>query len=183
MGGLTRSPSAGGIGPASQTDITCFSLTQASDSEQRTERPHSSPACGIGPASQLDITHIPPSGGVGPVAQMDVTHCPPTNDHYGCGKDDSVDMKLLLDQCKYNWFEVVERLQCQLQRDVATDAEMLFNEVLKFELDGDTLHLVKQSHLAYLAAEEDTYEQDRIARSVNGEIVSESESDDPESYT
>jgi len=38
------------------------------------------------------------------------------------------------------------------------------------------------SYLAFSAAEEDTNEQNRIARAVNGEIVSESESDSPEAY-
>lgn len=181
---VTRYHPAGGMGPPFQTDITCFPLTQASGSEQRSEGPHTSPAGGIGPASQKNNTHFPLPRGVGPVPQMDVAHCPPTHDHYGCRENDPVGMKLLLDQCKYNWFEVVERLQCQLQRDVSTNAEMLFNKVLKLELDGDTLHLVKHSHIPYLAAEEDAYmyEQGRIAWSVNGKILSESESDDPVSY-
>ena len=42
--------------------------------------------------------------------------------------------------------------------------------------------LLKVSYLAFSAAEEDTNEQNRIARAVNGEIVSESESDRPEAY-
>ncbi len=36
--------------------------------------------------------------------------------------------------------------------------------------------------MAYCAAEGDRYDQDRTARSVNGEIVSESDSDSPEAY-
>ena len=41
--------------------------------------------------------------------------------------------------------------------------------------------LLSQSYLAFSAV--DMYDQDRIERVVNGEIVSESESDNPEVYT
>lgn len=86
------------------------------------------------------------------------------------------DIKLRLSQCDYNWFEFVEQLP------VSTDAEILFNEISKLELSSQALQLIEQSHLAYLVAEEDGNCQDRIARIVNGEIVSESDSDDPGSY-
>ena len=42
--------------------------------------------------------------------------------------------------------------------------------------------LLKQSYLAFCSAKENAYDQDRTARIVNGEIVSESESDSPETY-
>ena len=37
----------------------------------------------------------------------------PSDDHHqhSCRDGDPVDMKLLLDECKYNWFEFVERLR------------------------------------------------------------------------
>ncbi len=108
-----------------------------------------------------------------------------SNDDYlqhSCRDEDPADLKLLLDQCQYNWFEFVERLQCQLHKDVSTDAEMFFNEIPKLELDPQAQQLVEQSHLVYLASEQDMYEQDRMARTINGEIVTDSESDDPESY-
>ena len=59
---------------------------------------------------------------------------------------------------------------------------MLYNIVSKFKVDTKEFQLVEQSFQAFVAAETDMYDQDRIVRSVNGEIVSESESDDPESY-
>ena len=58
----------------------------------------------------------------------------------------------------------------------------MFNEVSKFEFDTTAFKLLEQSYQAFLAVETDMYEQERTARSVNGEVVSESESDDPESY-
>lgn len=42
--------------------------------------------------------------------------------------------------------------------------------------------LLKQSKVAFESAERDGYEQDKIARALNSEIVTESESDDPDSY-
>lgn len=42
--------------------------------------------------------------------------------------------------------------------------------------------LLKQSYQAFCAAEEDMYEQELTASVVNGEVVSESESDLPEMY-
>lgn len=105
----------------------------------------------------------------------------PCDDHHqDSGRDaDPVDMKLLLEESKFNWFEFVEQLHCH---HVSTDTEKLFNEVLQLGLDGPDLQLVKQSHLAYLAAEADVKDQTRTARAVNGEILTESESDDPEAY-
>ena len=44
------------------------------------------------------------------------------------------------------------------------------------------MELVRQSFAAYSVTEDHQYEQNRIARVINGEIVSESESDDPEAY-
>ena len=61
--------------------------------------------------------------------------------------------------------------------------EALFSNISKAELNPKELQLTSQSYDAYLAARNEGYEQDRIARGVNGEIISESESDDPEEYT
>ena len=44
------------------------------------------------------------------------------------------------------------------------------------------LELIVQSHRVFTAATSACYEQERMARSINGEVVSESESDDPEQY-
>ena len=45
------------------------------------------------------------------------------------------------------------------------------------------IDLITQSKEAYTAAQNDAYELDRTARTINGCVVSESESDDPEQYT
>ena len=42
--------------------------------------------------------------------------------------------------------------------------------------------LLKQSYLAFCSAKEDAYDQGHTTRIVNGEVVSESEADSPETY-
>ena len=44
------------------------------------------------------------------------------------------------------------------------------------------MELVRQSFAAYSVTEDHQFKQDRIAMVINGEIVSESESGDPEAY-
>ena len=82
-------------------------------------------------------------------------------------------------ECKYNWFHFLGQYQ---SRNTAVNVEALFNEILKLEIDAGAFELLEQSYQAYLAVEKDMYDQDRIARCINEEVVSESESGDPESY-
>lgn len=96
--------------------------------------------------------------------------------------DITEDLKTLLRRCDLNWFEFVECLQNEKQKDVSSMSAELFESVAQCGLDEREMGLLKVSYLAFSAAEEDTNEQNRIARAVNGEIVSESESDSPEAY-
>jgi len=88
----------------------------------------------------------------------------------------------LLIKCKYNWFEFVEQYQSNSQKDATVDVSALFNKVSKLKINTAAFELLKQSYQAFHAAETDMHEQEHIARIVNGDIVSESESDDPEKY-
>jgi len=88
-------------------------------------------------------------------------------------------LKTLLRRCDLNWFEFVECLQNEKQKDVSSMSAELFESVAQCGLDEREMGLLKVSYLAFSAAEENTNEQNRIARAVNGEIVSESESDSP----
>lgn len=60
----------------------------------------------------------------------------------------------------------------------------LFSEVIQEDCDLFSFNekLLKQSKIAFESAERDGYEQDRITRVLNSEVVTESESDDPDSY-
>ena len=92
------------------------------------------------------------------------------------------DLKTSLRKCDLNWFEFIEHLQSDQQKDVSLMSAELFESVSKCGLDEREIHLVNHSYHAFCAAEADNYDQDWIARVVNGEVVSESESDNPESY-
>ena len=109
-----------------------------------------------------------------------VVGCDLTHSHND-DKDEQnpLNLQVLLKESHYNWFKFLE--QC-LQKNPSADVEKLYNEISRFELNTQELRLIEQSYQAFLAAETDMYDQDHIARSVNGEVVSESESDDPESY-
>ena len=91
-------------------------------------------------------------------------------------------LKTLLHRCDWNWFEFIECLQSQKQKDVSSMSAELFESVSKYDLDEKEMSLLNHSYLAFCAAEVEAYDQNRIARAVNGEVVSESESDSPEAY-
>ena len=81
----------------------------------------------------------------------------------------------LLRMGEYNWFDFVERLE-HLYNDVDCGlVEKFFLRLPRMELAESSLHATVQSHRAFMAARRDTYEQDRVARNINGEIVTESE--------
>ena len=92
------------------------------------------------------------------------------------------DHKMLLRRCDFNSFEFVECLQSQEQQDISSMSAELFESFSECGLYEKELSLLRMSYLAFCAAEGDVYDQDRIARAVNGEIVSESESENPEAY-
>ncbi len=91
-------------------------------------------------------------------------------------------LRRILVQSRYNWFEFVEQVEDQLHRDISNEAESVFLEVSKLKIVEKEMCLLKQSYLAYCSVESDMYDQDRTARAINGEVVSESESDTPEAY-
>ena len=106
------------------------------------------------------------------------------SDHSSYTGPEGEELMTLLQESHLNWFEFCERVETQFHTQLALAAmEALFSNISKAELNPKELQLTSQSYDAYLAGRNEGYEQDRIARGVNGEIVSESESDDPEEYT
>ena len=59
---------------------------------------------------------------------------------------------------------------------------MCDEDISQLELNASSLQLIEMPCLEYHAAENDMYEQQHTARALNGEIVSESESEDPKLY-
>ena len=91
---------------------------------------------------------------------------------------DSGEAKKLLANCHYNWFEFMER---RIRRTFSL-SKYLFEKISNLGFSEKDLYFPKQSYTASCVAGGEMYEQIRIARAVNGEIVLESESDDPEAY-
>ena len=82
----------------------------------------------------------------------------------------------------YNWFEFVDQLPTQKQQQLSSlPTQLVVSSFSKCGLEEKEVDLLTQSYLAFCSV--DSYDQGRIARAVNEEIVSESESDNPEAYT
>ncbi len=196
-----RTPPPGGYGPAPVVDVRS-PLTQASGSEQGTKRPRSPPSGGYGPAPVMDVRspltqasgseqgtkrpRIPPPG-----HQMGKD---PYLGSYTCTASWNVEqnqslqhldpgyLQGLLKQSKYNWFELVELLEDLFQNDISGEAESVFTQISKLGLDTKAFHATEQSYFAYRAIEKELYEDNHTDRALNGEVVSDRESDDPGSY-
>ncbi len=91
--------------------------------------------------------------------------------------------KSVLLESNFNWFQ----LQEVVDSNFPADSKRILNAIIlnlsasNFSKNQDDLIL--QSHQAYLAAQKDSYCSERTARVVNGDIVTESDSDDPEQYS
>ena len=97
---------------------------------------------------------------------------------------DDASLAAILCDSHYNWFEFVERVEEDSGSDLAIPStlEKFFLQTPFLEFSQRELELIVQSHRAFTAATSACYEQERMARSINGEIVSESESEYPEQY-
>ena len=79
----------------------------------------------------------------------------------------------LLQSSEYNWFEFIDRVE-SVVGDIGANEKQL--EEFRSTMDNDVLKL------SYEASRHELYAEDRTARYVNGEIVSETESDNPTDY-
>ena len=79
----------------------------------------------------------------------------------------------------YNWFEFCEKLEEDGDGERFLDDFFVRLPELQ-ELSQQSLNLVVQSHRAFNAARTDLYEENRVARYLNGEVVSETDSSDLE---
>ena len=91
-----------------------------------------------------------------------------------------------LSESNFNWFEFHEKIEGIMEQtdsnNVSKTLEEFFLQIPHMGLSQNQMEHTVQSHRAFQAAASESYEQERIARSINGEIVSESESDDPDQY-
>ena len=100
-----------------------------------------------------------------------------------CLPEDS-SLAAVLQECEFNWFEFYERVEGMMGEcdDVNALLEGFFLRVAHMGFAQTHMDLTVQSHDAFASAVRESYEEERMARYINGEIVSESESDNPEEY-
>ena len=94
-------------------------------------------------------------------------------------------IKATLKQSRYNWFEFCERAQEHTGKpllELEPSLDKIFQRASDLGLTDVEYSLTSQSKRAYSATKLPSSEEDRIARSVNGEIVTDSDSDNPEEY-
>ena len=89
------------------------------------------------------------------------------------------DVPKLLETCDYNWFEVLRKVEESSVIEIDYSVSNLLYDIIStaYQISEESRILLMQSFFAYCSTEEDFHESDRIARSVNGEVISESESD------
>lgn len=91
----------------------------------------------------------------------------------------------VLEQGKYNWFVVAEFLEQEIQDSslpsLSTHLKDFYSQVLSLPLSSQHKDLVKMSYAAFDATLPSA-DQTRIAASLNGDIVTDSENDSAEDY-
>ena len=90
--------------------------------------------------------------------------------------------KQILALSEYNWFELQQSLECKVGCDFGPVLDRVYCKLPTFGFTQCQVDLVIQSRSAYIAAQNDASESQRIAQVVNGCIVTESESDNPHLY-
>lgn len=84
----------------------------------------------------------------------------------------------VLIQSEYNWFTFMEQLH-DLNYNVSdTVMRDFFLALPNMNLEQRAIELVVQSHRAYIGSQVDFKEDDRTARCINGEVVTDSDSDE-----
>lgn len=92
----------------------------------------------------------------------------------------------ILKKSEYNWFELVERIEAEVQENsegINKGVEGFYKRISQLGLSNVQLQKVDLSHSAFLAAQDDMQSEERICRVINREVVTDTESDDPEAYT
>ena len=89
-------------------------------------------------------------------------------------------LREILYQSNYNWFEVSNILENKFPNSDICNKVLCM--IPKLELKESELSLITQSRQALAAADTANHESERIANMINGDVVTDSESDDPENY-
>ena len=91
-------------------------------------------------------------------------------------------LMLVLKASKFNWFDFLDKMDNADTEQLDDHLEEFRTHIQQFQFDSHEKEALKLSYDAYLASKGELYRDERIVRSVNGEIVSETESDNPIDY-
>ena len=85
--------------------------------------------------------------------------------------------KLMCDS-RFNWFQFYEHLELEQIKNIDNVSENLFLHLSDLNFSENELMLIHQSREAFILTEQESAEQKRQARGLNGEVVSESSDTD-----
>ena len=89
----------------------------------------------------------------------------------------------LLRESKYNWFEFICRIESDSKENLHKQCQRFYIDLPKYGLSNEEVELAQQSYTAFKCDEEQhSYSRKKIAQMLNGDIVTDSESDDPDLY-
>ena len=88
----------------------------------------------------------------------------------------------ILIQSLFNWFEFQEKSLNVLEGGNKQLLSQFCKNISQCGFEEHELDLIKQSHDAYFASEAEEYTQKRVQNAINGDIVTDSESDNPDCY-
>ena len=134
---------------------------------------------GVEPATETDSSE---SEGEEDMPEEDMPMCLPAE---STEKENQIALDHLVQQSIYNWFEFYEKVEALTENDTEVSAitESFFSNLSKFKFSEVEVGQINQSRQAFFAAqsESNSHQLDQIPRAVNGDIVSESDSDvDPQ---
>ena len=110
--------------------------------------------------------------------ESDTQDCQEASDHVTCDV-----LKTSLESGNFNWFECIHQLESDFSDEAVCKLTETFPEQLPaLNLGKEQENLALTSYRAFLADKCDAYEQERLARTVNGEVVTDSESDNPDDF-
>ena len=88
----------------------------------------------------------------------------------------------LLRESKCNWFEFISRIESDSKENLHKECQRFYRDLFSYDLSNE-VELTQQSYGAFKCDEEQhSYNHEKIAQMVNGDIVTESESDNSDLY-
>jgi len=141
---------------------------------------------GIEPASESDSSESEGED-MPEIAGMPVED---SSELLGGGRENQVDLDdlvPLMRQSGFNWFEFFDKVEAviETEKEVSDVTESFSSNLAKFGFSQGEVQQISQTRQAFFAAQNEcnAYELGQIARAVNGEIVSDDESDvDPQDF-